>query len=107
MSSYCVTPSRNMTLTQLKKIQIDNYVGTNGVDYNADEIDARIIEIEMKQAMEFDRGYPKALKIKAKYLAVNDKLVEKIEQPKAFEIKFNLPKAKPLFPVNMAYERAV
>lgn len=49
------SPKRGMTLKHMKKIKADNYVGANGVDYSAEELDQAIVEASMNQAARIER----------------------------------------------------
>lgn len=105
--TFTQSASKHMTLNQLKQIKKDNFVGANGVDYCPFELEARIQEIETKQAMEFVSSCNKLENARAKYLQINDRLVSK-QEPKIDIFKMNLNNnKKPMFPVNMALEMAV
>lgn len=47
-----VSPSIFMTLGHLKAIQADNYIGKNGVEYSAEEVDFLVREKSQKKAHE-------------------------------------------------------
>lgn len=96
MSYYQLIPSKHIPLARLKQIKKDNFTSESGQDFCPFEIEARIVEIEMKQAMEFVSKSTKLEKRKAVYDQVNDIL----KTP----IKFIINKPKPMFPINMALE---
>lgn len=105
MSYYTVSASKHMTLDQLKKIKADNYLGANGKDYCPFELEARIQEIETKQAMAFVSSCNALENQRAKYMQINDKLAQPKKQINIF--KMNLNNNKPMFPINMALEIAM
>lgn len=102
MTYGLTSASKNMTLNQLKKIKADNFVGSNGKDYCPFELEARIQEIEMRQAMNFVSSCKNIEKKSAHTAQVNDFLAK----PKSTKLEFKIQNNKPMFPLNMALEMA-
>ena len=104
--TFTQSASKHMTLNQLKQIKKDNFVGANGVDYCPFELEARIQEIETKQAMAFVSSCNALENQRAKYMKINDKLAQPKKEINIFKMNLN-NNSKPMFPINMALEMAV
>jgi hypothetical protein len=67
------------------------------------ELEARILEIETKQAQAFVASCKKIENQAAKFLQINDKMSAPKKQINIFKMDLS-NSAKPMFPINMALE---
>ena len=98
-----ISAPKNATLKQLKNLQEQNHIGSTGKEYCPFDIQARIVEIETKQAMAFVSSCKTVENQSAKYMQINDKLAQPKPEINIFKMNLNNIK-KPMFPVNMALE---
>ncbi len=92
-----------MTLSQLKNLIEQNFIGSTGKEYCPFEVQARIVEIETKQAMAFVSSCKALENDSSKYMQINTKLAQPKKENNIFKMNLTNTK-KPMFPVNMALE---
>ena len=86
------TPSKFMSLPRLHQIKLDNYVGQNGTDYCASEVDDLIIKKESRKSFKANEAL--------------NKQWDQVDTEK-IELRGEVMRAKLLFPLLDIFEKQV